>query len=354
MEYARAKGVRLEVEAIGGDAPTRVGPVTRPPRPRVAAPRLRVVIAGFGAVGRALFARLQSEPRFEVTSILVKDAGKAREPHAPAALTASIERFLSAEADILVEATSDVGAARSLCRTFLSRGRPVVTASKKLVAGHLPEWLALTPGQDIRYSAAVGGGTPALETARLARAQGRIRGLRGLLNGTVNFVLGELASGATLEAAVASAMLAGFAEADPSEDLSGRDVEAKLRILAAHSFESFDRLDLRIEPLGEELVSRIRTTGERWVQLASLTRRGAAVIGGVRFTPARYARELPPLERERNFLSVCLEDGRNWVAAGRGAGGLPTAEAIMSDLYDLARSRRHIAAPAAERLRAST
>lgn len=352
MEYARARGVRLEVEAIGSDAPTRVGPVTRPPQPRIEEPRLRVAIAGFGAVGQALFARLQDEPRFDVTSILVKDAEKLRGSQAPAQLTASVEQFLSTEADILIEATSDLGAARSLCRAFLSGGRPAVTASKKLVAGYLPELLGSTPGGDLRYSATVGGGVPALETARLAWAQGRICRIHGILNGTVNFVLGELAEGASFEAAVASARLAGFAEADPSEDLCGRDVDAKLRILAAESFGSFDSLDLQIEPLDDGLVGRIRASGERWIQFASLIREGRSVSGGVRFIPAHQARDLPALERERNLLSISLEDGRNWVASGRGAGGLPTAEAIIGDLYDIARDRLVAASPSAEKIRA--
>ena len=338
MDYARARKVRLEVGAIGSSTPTRVGRVTRPPRPQVGKPCLRVAIAGFGTVGQALLARLRHEPRFEVVSILVRDRLKPRQTDAARLLTVSAEEFLGVDADILVEVTSDVAAARRLCSAFLGRGRHAVTAGKKLAAG--------TADRRLLRSATVGGATPALETARLARAQGEICEIRGVLNGTVNFVLGELAAGASFHEAVAGARRAGFAEADPSEDLSGRDVEAKLRILAGESFAPFDCLDLAIEPMAEDLADRIRASGERWLQLATLRRTGPSIRGGARFIPACLAPDIPPLPRERNFLEVRLADGRSWVASGRGAGGLPTAEAIIADLYDIAAGRSRIAAPA--------
>lgn len=347
MEYARDKGVRLEVEAIGSSAPTRVGPITRPPRPRDEDSCLRVAIAGFGTVGQALLTRLSDEPRFEIVSILARDPDKLREPHTPALLTTSIDRFLGVEADILIEVTSDIAAARGLCHHFLAQGRHVVTASKRLVARHFDELLAVTTGdRRLLQSATVGGGTPALETAKLARDKGEIGELRAVLNGTVNFVLGELAAGADFDEAVANARHAGFAEADPSDDLSGRDVEAKLRILAARGFAPFDRLDLQIEPLDDALAGRIRASGERWIQLATLVREGRSISGGVRFIPARLAPDLPPLSGERNVLKVSIDDGRSWVASGRGAGGVPTAEAIIADLYDIARSQAQLASPA--------
>lgn len=347
MEYARARGVRLEVEAIGSNAPTRVGPVTRPPRLPAEEPRLRVAIAGFGTVGQALLARLRDEPRFEVVSILARDPDKPRGAQASGLTTTSIDQFLAVEADILVEVTSDTQVARSLCQWFLADGRHTVTASKKLAAGHFHDLLANSSGaQRLLHAATVGGGTPALETVKLAREQGEIGELRAVLNGTVNFVLGELAAGAEFEEAVENARRAGFAEADPSEDLSGRDVEAKLRILAAESFAPFDRLDLQVEPLTEALANRIRASGERWLQFATLVRKGRSIGGGVRFLPARLVPDLPPLPRERNFLEVRLEDGRFWIASGRGAGGVPTAEAIIADLYDIARSQAQLASPA--------
>ena len=346
MDYARARGVRLEVEAIGSNAPTRVGPLTRPPRLPAGEPRLRVAIAGFGTVGQALLARLRHEPRFEVVALLAQDPEKPRDVQASGLLTTSIDQFLNVEADILVEVTSDVGLARELCQLFLARGRHVVTASKKLVAGHLHELVVRTDEQCLRHSASVGGGTPALETVKLAREQGEICEVRAVLNGTVNFVLGELAAGAGFEEAVANARRAGFAEAEPSEDLSGRDVDAKLRILAAAGFAPYDRLDLQIEPLDDALAARIRASRERWVQLATLVREDRSVSGGARFIPTRLVPDLPPLPRERNFLQVRLADGRFWVASGRGAGGVPTAEAIIADLYDIARSGSRITSPA--------
>jgi homoserine dehydrogenase len=340
MEYAQAKGVRLEVEAIGSDAPTRVGPVTRPPEPIVEQRRLRVALAGLGPVGQAVLARLRSEPRFKAVSILVRDAHKPRGPGAPALITDSLDQFLEAEADILVEATSDAAAARDLGKLFLSKGRHVVTANKRLVDQYLQDLQALaTDGAHLHFSAAVGGGCPILETIALARRHGEVCEVQAVLSGTINFVLERLAAGADLEAVLDQASRAGFAEANLYDDLSGWDAAAKLRIMAAKCFSTIGRLELEVRPLEERLVSHVSARRERWVQCSTLTRMEGAIIGGVDFLPAHLAREIPILHGEQNYVAVRIDDGRTWIASGRGAGGLPTAEAVIADLYDIARGK---------------
>lgn len=337
MDYARARGVRLEVEAVGSGAPTLVGPVTLPPRPVVEQRRVRVAIAGFGTVGQAVLARLRSEPRFKAVSILVRDAAKPRGPSAPALLTHSIERFLEAEADILVDATSDAGAAMDLCSWHLSRGRHAVTASKILAADRGAELSSAAPdGPRLLHSAAVGGGTPVLETIGLARRHDAIRDIRAVLSGTMNFALERLAAGETLEAVLEEARRAGFAEANPLDDLSGRDVAAKLRIMAAASFGPGGRLDLEVTPMDAILAARIRASGEPWLQLATLTRADDRIVARVDYIEAWLAPDIPALGGVQNHVAVYTQDGRRWAASGRGAGGAPTAEAIVADLYDIA------------------
>lgn len=337
VEYAEAKSVLLEVEAVGSNAPTRVGPVTRPPTLPVGERRLRVALAGFGAVGQAVHARLRDEPRFEIVSILVRDPQKPRSAEAPAFITNSAEAFLAADADIFIDAISDACAALALGQHFLARGCHAVTASKRLITDHRGELRsAATREAQLRHSASVGGGVPILETVALARRHGEIKELQGVLNGTMNFVLGALASGTSLEDAIAQARVAGLAEEDPSDDLLGHDVRSKLRILAAASFGTANP-ELEIEPMDAALAERVGASGEPWVQLATLRREGQSVRGGARYVPAGLAPYIPALRREQNYVAVRGACGRRWVSSGFGAGGLPTAEAIVADLYDISR-----------------
>ena len=339
VEYALSKQLKLEVETIGSPAPSKVGPMTLPATPHRESPPLRVALAGFGHVGQALKARLRSEPRFKLVSILVRDAQKPR-GNAPSILTDDVDQFMGAEADILIEATSCPGASRSLILRQLAAGRHAVTASKKLVVDGAADFrIAASRGARLLNSAAVGGGAPVLETIARARRHGPIREVRGVLNGTVNFLLDRLAQGIAFEVALEEARRAGLAEADPAEDLSGKDVATKLRIIAAAAFDHKDDIDMHVEALDAEMIEQIRQSGERWIQRATLVRSEQAVAADIEFVRARLAPDIPLLRGERNFVAVLGEHGARWTASGRGAGGMPTAEAIVADLYDIARGR---------------
>ena len=310
------------------------GPATAHPRPRAAAgPVRRVALAGCGVVGGGVLSRLLADPRFEVVGVLVRDPHKPRDTLIPDGLTISDPAALLARApDILVEAISDASTGLALIRAALSRGVDVVSANKQAVGADLPglTGLAAASGARLLYSASVGGGAPMIETVRRARTHGAVVRIEAVLNGTCNFILNRLAEGHPFEAALTSAREAGFAEADPSADLTGLDAAAKLAILGHEALQDRMLVDgVTRVPLeaGQRPSGRVR-------QLARLDVRTGEV--GVTLRAVDGDALFADLADEWNALRVTTGDGRVFAARGRGAGRIPTTESVWADLNDLA------------------
>ena len=304
-------------------------PLVQPRRP------LAIALAGFGVVGQALAARLRGDPDFRIAAILVRDAGRPRATEPPVPLTADRRAFLAVPADILVEVTSCDVTGAYLSEQALSRGVHVVSASKRVVSTRRAELAqaAEAGGARLLHAAAVGGGAPVLETVAAARARGPVREVAGILNGTVNYILERLGRGCAFADALAEARLAGFAEEDPSEDLSGRDAAAKLRLIAGEAW-GCDPAAVKVstEPLGTEAIAQIGASRDRWIQLARIEARGGRIEARVSRTPRRLVDALPPGADEGNGAAVTLADGTVFRCRGRGAGGAPTAESLLADL----------------------
>ena len=310
------------------------GPETAPVRPRPAPARpLRVALAGCGVVGGGVAARLLADPRFELVGVLVRDPDKARDAAPPRGLLLSDPgALLAREPDVVVEAISDASTGLALIRAALSRGVDVVSANKQAIGADLPALAALATASGARllYSASVGGGAPLIETVRRARAHGPVVSIEAVLNGTCNFILNRLAEGHAFEAALEAARAAGFAEADPSADLSGLDAAAKLAILAHEAADW--RLPVNAVPR-RTLSADTALPAGRVRQIARLDfGRGGATVGfeGVDGDPL-----FADLADEGNALRATTADGRVFTAQGRGAGRAPTAEAVWADLADL-------------------
>ncbi|GAA0645149.1 homoserine dehydrogenase [Brevundimonas lenta] len=295
---------------------------------------LRVALAGCGVVGGGVLTRLQADPRFEVVGVLVRDPGKARDVVLPPELTLSDPAALLArEPDVLVEAISDASTGLALIRAALARGIDVVSANKQAVGGDLAALtsLAETSGARLLYSASVGGGAPLIETVRRARAHAPVVRIEAVLNGTCNYILNRLADGRDFDEALIGAREAGFAEEDPSADLTGLDAAAKLAILAHEALDgglSPDRIAR--ETLAAEAVlptGRVR-------QLARLDVRKN--LAGVAFRAVDGDPLFADLPDEWNALRVTTGDGRVFTARGRGAGRVPTTESVWADLSELA------------------
>ncbi|MDZ4113621.1 MAG: hypothetical protein U1E18_29040 [Brevundimonas sp.] len=312
------------------------------PQPAAAGP-LRVALAGCGVVGGGVLPRLLDRPDVTLVSVLVRSPGKDRSPEPPPGLVVTDPAALLArEPDVVVDTLTDASVSLALIRAALSRGIHVVSASKQAVAGDVEglSALAMATGATLRYSAAVGGGVPMLETVRLARALGPIRLIEAVLNGTVNFLLNRLGAGHPFDAALAEAQAAGFAEADPSADLTGRDAAAKLFLLSRAAFGPGARLPDRVQPL-----SAAFQPGP-----APVRQLAVADCAGGQITLAPVAGDplFAELADAGNAIRITLADGRTLSRSGLGAGRAPTAESVWADLTDLLTSRVGAGADGAE------
>jgi len=225
------------------------------PRPRRASasatrtPRtVRVALAGCGVVGGGLVRLLhESAPaiaarfgkRFELTRVLVRDPSRDRNlPLDPRLFTSDLGAFLSHDADVIIEAIGGHEPARTIASAALRRGTKVITANKELVASQGDRLSALAREYDasLDFGAAVGGSAPVISTLRDLVGASTPVSVRGILNGTSNYVISLLERGASLDGALASARELGLAECDCARDLDGRDAAAKLAIIAWIAF----------------------------------------------------------------------------------------------------------------------
>jgi len=309
IDLAEARGVDIEVAALGRAEGTIVGERGAPPGPVQAAAPLKVAVAGCGVVGGGLLSRLLPDDRFEVVGVLVRNPLKKRDVSAPAELfTNDVEALLAKKPDLVLEALSE---------------------------GEGLQALADANGCRVAWSASVGGGSPMIETLRAARAAGPVAGFEAVLNGTVNFMLQRLGEGATFSDALADARAAGFAEEDPSSDLEGFDAAAKVKLL---SFEAFGRSP---DDLPRDVLAAETVLGDRPVrQIGACFERDGEMDPYVRLDGELEDALFLSLNGERNALKVYGQDGRVWTCKGRGAGRWATTESVLADVADVMRARR--------------
>jgi len=317
----------------------------------VAQQRRTVVLLGLGTVGSGVYQRLIANgDSFRLLGILVRDRAKHHVPGIPLELLHSrLDTLRRLKPDLVVDALPGLSPSFELLQHYLSEGIDVVTANKAVIAEDGPELtgLARDSGAELRYSAAVGGSAPMLE--HCLHHSGKILSIAAVLNGTCNFVLDACARGATLTEAIAEAQRLGFAESDPTEDLSGRDAARKLRILARTAFGV--EIPLVLPGLDESVAASGRAaalTGERLRQVARVERHNGRVIASVTFERVAAGSPFFDLEGEWNALRLTLATGEITIVRGRGAGRWPTSEAVIADAFDIVRGAR-ASAPATDR-----
>jgi homoserine dehydrogenase len=347
VAYLRERGGRAEVAASAQAYASTVngGPTEIYLHAAHTLAPLKVLLLGFGTVGFGVQQRLQANPNhFEVIGVVVRDRRKYQALGVPTELLyTERQHVLGLQPDIVVDALPGLEPSRELVLHFLKKGAHVVSANKALMAEHGAALTALATehGGSVRYSAAVGGATPMIETVDRAAAIGAVSAITAVLNGTCNFVLDACADGATLAAAIADAKREGFAEDDATEDLSGRDAEHKLRILCRHAFraepETMDvcRLDETVALSAQEAV----LAGKRLRQIARVSRQVGGIHAQVRFEVVAPDSYFGRVNREWNALEVFDTSGKTHQVTGRGAGRWSTTEAVMADLFDIHRQR---------------
>lgn len=252
------------------------------------------------------------------------------------------------EVDVVVELMGGIDPAEALLRRALGLGKPVVTANKALLAHSGPELFALAAdsGVELLFEAAVGGAVPLVRPLRETLAGERIRRVVGIVNGTTNFVLGEMAErGLTLEEAVEEARRRGYAEADPAADLDGDDAAAKAAILAGLAFG----VDVRGHEVEREGIGGLIPTDLAWARRAGYEVKLLAVLEqpgrrddrlAVRVAPMLVPRAHPLASVRAAHNAVFIEGDAvgEIMLYGPGAGGAPTAAAVLGDLIDAAQN----------------
>jgi homoserine dehydrogenase len=240
VRLAHERAIAFDLARIGGSVHTRIGegPTivghTRPSR------RIRVALLGLGTVGGGVLQYLAQFPeRFEVVAALVRTPAKHIARGVPRELLVDApDKVWTRDPELVVEALPGIEPARTCLEAELTAGLRVVTANKALLAAH---WDRLAPHlrgprRQLRYAAAVGGAAPMLERIERLSLRGPVTRLRGIVNGTCNFVLDARAQGSSFEAAVRLAQQRGFTEADATADLGGLDAARKMEILGRVAF----------------------------------------------------------------------------------------------------------------------
>ena len=188
--------------------------------------KINVAVAGLGVIGEGAALRVLEDPAYNLVGLSVRDIAKPRaSAFKPIPICDSISALLEFQPDIIVDAlpVGDIG--EQLIRAALENSISIASANKQAIAGNLSEFhaAAKTSGAQFRYSASVGGGVPMVETIAQSENSSSIVELRAIVNGTVNFILTALGEGQNFDAVIAEAQRLGFAEPDPTADLSGAD-----------------------------------------------------------------------------------------------------------------------------------
>jgi homoserine dehydrogenase len=325
-------------------------------------PTLKVALLGCGVVGSEV-ARLLTEQaddlalrigaRLELAGIAVRRVSHPRAAGIDRALLTADAHALATrpDVDIVVEVIGGIEPARSLLLAALKNGKPVVTANKALLAENGAEiyGAAREYGADLYYEASVAGAIPLLRPLRESLYGDTIHRVLGIVNGTTNYILDRMdSSGAGFAESLEEAQALGYAEADPTADVEGFDAAAKAAILASLAFHTpVTAADVHREGITEVTAADIgsaRALG-RVVKLLAICERcpGNDGRGGisVRVHPAMIPRSHPlaAVSEAYNAVFVEAQSAGRLMFYGAGAGGTPTASAVLGDLVAVARNR---------------
>ncbi|GIU84090.1 MAG: homoserine dehydrogenase [Acidimicrobiales bacterium] len=332
--------------------------IDRPSESSGERPAIGVGLLGCGNVGSALVRLLRSRTEeirrrlgtaLELRAVAVRNLSKDREaPLEGIDLTRDAESVIDRpDVHVVVELIGGIEPARALLRRALEAGKPVVTANKELLANVGAELfdLAESAGVDLLFEAAVGGAIPIVRPLRESLAAERVRRITGIVNGTTNYVLTRMAEeGASYEEALGEAQGRGYAERDPTADVEGYDAAAKIAILASIAFggkvvagdvyrEGISGITQADMAFAERLGYVVKL-----LAIAEAVGSGAGREVSVRVHPAMVPKRHPlaAVRGSHNAVFVEGEAVGELMFFGRGAGGMPTAGAVLGDLVDAA------------------
>ena len=320
---------------------------------------LTVGVLGAGTVGSQVIRLLieqaddfaaRSGASLEVPGVAVRDVNAPRAVSVPHDLLTDDVTAVATGNDLVIELIGGIEPARTLILAAFKAGASVITGNKALIAAHGPELYAAAAaaGTDFYYEAAVAGAIPVVYALRESMAGDRVTSVLGIVNGTTNYILDEMSTkGLSFETALATAQELGYAEADPTADVDGLDAAAKAAIIASLAFHTRVGLDdVSVEGIRAITADDIReahASGCELKLLAIAQRREDEHAHGVsvRVHPALVPSDHPlaSVHGAYNAVLVEAESAGRLMFYGQGAGGAPTASAVLSDLVAAAHHR---------------
>ena len=317
---------------------------------------LKIGVAGLGTVGGGVVKALAAQRAdlaaragrdIAVVGVSARDVKKARD--------FKVENFVAdplalvkSDADVIVELIGgEEGVARKLVEAALANGKHVVTANKALLAKHGPALAAMAErsGLQLKFEAAVAGGIPIVKTLRESLVAYDIQAVKGILNGTCNYILTEMeASGASFADVLKDAQALGYAEADPTLDVGGGDTAHKLALLSGLAFGVAPDLSaMTVEGIQHITPADIHFASEFGfrIKLLGVARRTASGVDQkVHPAMVRARSPLANVDGAANGILVDAGQAGPFFFSGRGAGEAPTASAVVADLVEIARGSR--------------
>lgn len=322
---------------------------------------MKLGLLGCGTVGSALARLLEDQReaivartgvRLEITRIAVRDLSKARDVAVPIEAFTTDARAVveAADVDVIVELIGGIDPARELIGRALELGKPVVTGNKALLAAHGAELYAVADaaGVDLLFEAAVAGGIPLMRPLRESLIGEPVTRVMGIINGTTNYILTRMTeAGASYEEALAEAQALGYAEEDPTADVEGYDAGAKAAIIATIVYGAVVAHD----EVHHEGISSVTPADIEVAERLGYAIKAIAVVEGetsdrdlrisVRVHPALVPLDHPLASVRDSFNAIFVEGEAvgDLMFYGRGAGGAPTASAVLGDVIDAAVNR---------------
>lgn len=343
---------------------------SHPKRPKKSTPTsspapVRVALLGFGTVGSSV-ARLLAElrlPGIELTHIFNRNVApkrisdKAKYVPSSVVWTENFDDILRSRADIVVELMGGLKPAEDWLKKCFAAGKSVVTANKQLIAYRGTSLFRLAAGNNVQlvHGAAVAGGVPVIPGMLQGLSGDRITRISGIVNGTCNYILSRMESGASYAAVLADAQALGYAEADPSADVDGFDARAKLCILSRIVM----RAELDPDAVSTQTISTVEAVDFAYAKELNCTIRQvsrAQLEEKSKLVHARVAPMLVPLTSPiawshgtQNMVVTTGRFGGDVVFSGHGAGGEPTAVAVVSDILAVAQRSTAVELPVRRR-----
>ena len=324
---------------------------------------VNVALLGFGTVGSSV-AKVLAERKFAgiaLTHVYNRNVGRKRQSApakyvpATAVWTENIDDVLRSNVDVVIELLGGLNPVEGWLKKALAAGKHVVTANKQLIAyrGVALQRLAAQHGVQLVYGAAVAGGVPVIPGIRQGLGGDKVIRLSGIVNGTCNYILSRMETGADYATVLKDAQQLGYAEANPAADVDGYDARAKLCILSRIALGA----ELNPDEVATQTISTVEAIDFVYAKELNATIRQvsrAQVNGGV--VHARVAPMLVPLASPmawshgtQNMVVTSGEYGGDVVFSGHGAGGEPTAVAVVSDLLAVAQGAKAVELPVRKR-----